>query len=204
MTRFVSSTNETASAARAIVMVTLVDMDFTSGHVRAHDGVGRLAFGGNTYDGVGKYGGIEGVTETLDVIARPLKLTLSGVDASLVTTTMTETYQNRSCTVYVGILDQTTMTFVDTPETIWEGRMDTMQIEINSGSAVIKLNCEHRLYREPRIARYTDQDEQLAYSGDRFFDIMYQIQGFRSQWGVAPVYYGGSGQARPGERFPLP
>jgi hypothetical protein len=172
-------------------MVTLVDMDFSSGHVRVHDGLGPLAFSGNTYDGVGKYGGIEAVTETLDVIARPLKLTLSGVDASLVTTTMTETYQNRSCTVYLGILDQTTMTFVATPETVWEGRMDTMQIEIADGSATIKLNCEHRLYREPRIARYTDQDEQLAYSGDTFFNLMYQIPGFRSQWGSVNTNYSG-------------
>ncbi|HEU4602313.1 MAG TPA: hypothetical protein VFS24_10110, partial [Steroidobacteraceae bacterium] len=104
MTRWASSTAETAAGQLDVMMVTLVDLDFASGHVRAHDGVGELSFGGNTYDGLGKYGSIEGITEDLEIVARPLRLKLSGVDAALVTTAMTESYQNRSATVYIGIL----------------------------------------------------------------------------------------------------
>lgn len=204
MTRWASSTAQTAAGQLDVVMVTLVDLDFASGHVRAHDGVGDLSFGGNTYLGVGQYGGIEAVTEDLEIVARPLKLTLSGVDASLVSTTMTEVYQNRAATIYIGILNKSTLQFVDTPEEVWGGRMDVLSIEVNEGTAVITLSCEHRLRREPRIARYTDQDQQLAYSGDNFFNNLSFIPGYRTNWGSLSVTYsrppGGPGVREPRKR----
>lgn len=189
MTRWVSSAAQTAAAEKSIVMVTLVDLDFPSGNVRAHDGAGTLTFGGNDYTGVGQYGGIDAVMEGLEIIARPLKLTLSGVDASLVETTMTEDYQDEAVTVYVGVLNKDTMQFVADPEEVWGGRMDTMSIEVDEGLAVITLNCEHRLRREPRIARYTNQDHQLAYPGDTFFSFLYRIPFSRSMWGAWPTTF---------------
>lgn len=186
-------------------MVTLVALDFASGFVRANDSSVSLAFGGNTYPGVGQYGGIDTVVEDLDIIARPLKMTLSGVDASLVTTTMTEIYQNRAATVYVGILNKDTLQFIADPEEAWGGRMDTMSIEVNQGLATITLNCEHRLRREPRIARYTDQDQQLAYTGDKFFSRLYQIPFYRSLWGSTPTLLRSERPPqRPGNNYAAP
>lgn len=206
MSRIVSSANQTESAKLSLTMVTMVDLDYSSGHVYAHDGVGPLTWGGHTYDGVGQYGGINVVTESLDVIARSVKLTLSGVDASLITHVMAEVSQGRAATIYLAFVDQATGALVDTPETIWAGKMDTHDVEIDDGVAVITVNCESRLRREPRIARYTDQDEQLAYSGDVFFNLIYQIPGFRSQWGAVSTAYGsaGSGRGRDGGVQPTP
>ena len=172
-------------------MFIAVALDFTSGMVRVHDGIGTVTWGGNTYEGVGSLGGIEQVDESVEVIARPLSLTLSGVDTSLVSTAMTETYQNRTVTIYLGFLDETTNTVVDTPEVSWEGRMNQMSISSSEGGAAIKLTCEHRLRREMRIARYTNEDQQLLHSGDRFFDLVTNIKGFVSKWGELSV--GGSG-----------
>ena len=42
-----------------------------------------------------------------------------------------------------------------------------------------------------RIARYTNEDQQLLHSGDRFFDLVTNIKGFVSKWGELSV--GGSG-----------
>jgi hypothetical protein len=172
-------------------MFIAVALDFTSGMVRVHDGIGSISWGGNTYDGVGTLGGVEQVDESVDVIARPLSLTLSGVETSLVSTAMTETYQNRTVTIYLGFLDETTNAVIDTPEVSWEGRMNQMSISSSEGGAVIKLSCEHRLRREKRIARYTNEDQQLLHSGDRFFDLVTNIKGFVSKWGELSV--GGSG-----------
>jgi hypothetical protein len=172
-------------------MFIAVALDFTSGMVRVHDGIGSISWGGNTYDGVGTLGGVEQVDESVDVIARPLSLTLSGVETSLVSTAMTETYQNRTVTIYLGFLDETTNAVIDTPEVSWEGRMNQMSISSSEGGAVIKLSCEHRLRREMRIARYTNEDQQLLHSGDRFFDLVTSIKGFVSKWGELSV--GGSG-----------
>ena len=187
MTRFVSSTNATEAAQPSIVMTVLVDLDFSSGNLRVHDGVGTLVMDTSpqqTFLGVGQFGGIEGaVQDSLEVIARPVKLSLTGVDSSLITSAMTEDYQGRQAIIYLGFLDTTTRTFIDTPETIWEGRMDYMEVEMGRESGTIRVNCEHRLRKEPRISRYTNEDQQIAYPGDTFFKYLPNIQGFKSQWG---------------------
>jgi hypothetical protein len=191
MSRFVSATNETEADKLAVTVVVLADLDFASGMVRVHDGSGTLSFGGNDYLGAGQFAGVDIIDENIDIVARGIKLSLSGVDSTFVVPTMTEVYQNRDVTMYLGFVSQTTGALIATPETIWEGRMNQMMFKLNNGSAVVELTCEHRLRREPRIARYTDEDQKLLYSGDRFFDLMYAIPGFISKWGARDATYGG-------------
>jgi hypothetical protein len=161
-----------------------VDLDFSSGHVRAHDGSGDIVVGANTYTGVGIYGGIDAVDESIDVVAKPLKMRLSGVDSSLLAPAMTEVYQGRVATVYLGLCREGTNDLVADPEVIWEGYMDTMSPHLDKES-YIDLNCEHRLRREPRIARNTSPDQQLAYAGDKFFDLVPKIPGYSAVWGAS-------------------
>jgi hypothetical protein len=197
MSRFVSADNETESAKSAIIAVVLADLDFSSGFVRIHDGSGTLSFGGNSYLGAGQFAGVDVIDENIDIVARGIKLSLSGVDSTFVVPAMTEVYQNRDVTLYIGFVSQATGALIATPETIWEGRMNQMSFKLDSGSAVVELTCEHRLRREPRIARYTDEDQRLLFSGDRFFDLMYAIPGFISKWGARDTAYGGGGMITP-------
>lgn len=191
MTRIVSADNATEADKLSVVVVVMAELDFASGISRIHDGSGNLSFGGNTFYGAGQFGGVDVIDENIDFVARGIKLTLSGVDSVFVTPTMTEVYQNRPVTLYLGFVNQATGALVATPETIWEGRMNQMSFSISNGSAVIELTCEHRLRREPRIARYTDQDQKLAYPGDKFFELTYAIPGFVSRWGSRDVTVGG-------------
>lgn len=191
MTRFISNTNATEAAKSSIIAVVLADLDFASGVVRVHDGAGTLAFGGNSYLGVGQFGGVDIIDENIDIVARGIKLNLSGMDSVFVTPTMTEVYQNRPVTLYLGFINQSTGVLIDTPETIWEGRMNQMTISLDKGQANIELTCEHRLRREPRVARYTNQDQQVVYTGDRFFDLTHAIQGFVGKWGSRDTGYSG-------------
>ncbi len=186
MTRFVSSANQTAAEQQDVMIAVAVDLDFASGHVRAHDAIGTLQIGGFDYLGVGQFGSIDTVDESIDVIAKPVRLSLSGVDASLLSPALTENYQNRSCTIYLCLLNKATYALVDTPEVWWEGRMSHMKVTLGTSSR-IDLQCEHRLRREPRIAHYTDADMQLLYSGDRFFDLLGKILTFKGMWGSKGV-----------------
>lgn len=183
MTRFASSPNQTAGAARAVRMALAVDLDFASGHVRVAEGHGQLTIGGNTYTGLGHLGSVEVIEESVEVVAHPLTLVLSGVDNSLLATARDEVYQNRTATLYLCLFDDNGA-LIDTPETLGDWRMDQMAITLGPSEGTIRLNCESRLRREPRIARYTDPDQQLAYSGDRFFDLVGKIPGFRGTWGA--------------------
>lgn len=217
MSRIVSGDNAAEADKPSVYMVVLAELDFSSGVVRVHDGVGELTFAGllrmedgdnlqtevpenisleaaaETFYGVGKFGGIDIVDESIEVIARSITLTLSGVDSSLVSTTMTENYQNRSVVIYLGFLNQTDGTFIDTPEVVWEGRMNQMSLNLAKGIADIKLTCEYRLRREPRIGRFTDEDQKIFFPNDQFFDLVYAIPGFISQWGNRDASYGGGG-----------
>jgi hypothetical protein len=192
MTRFDSALNEAAAARSSVKLFIACDLDFSSGHVRAHDGIGTIAWGGNSYDGLGKFGGIEVAEESIDLIARPVRLSLSGVPeaslpAALVSTALDEVYQGRSAILYLGLADNDTNELVDTPEILWEGMMDQMAVRLSEGSGSISLNCEHRLRRAPRIARYTNEDQQLIYPGDRFFDLVPKIAGYKAKWGARDV-----------------
>jgi hypothetical protein len=189
VSRYVSSSNQTAAEAQNILMALAVDLDFASGHVRAHDGIGTITIGANTYEGIGTFGSIEAVEESIEVIAKPLKLTLSGVDSSIIAKALTETtnYQNRSATLYFVVYNTTTYALVDTPETLWEGRMNQMAVSLAGDNSGVSVLCEHRLRREPRVARYTHEDQQLLYSGDLFFNLIGKIRGFRGTWGAKGV-----------------
>lgn len=56
-------------------------------------------------------------------------------------------------------------------------RMDTMEIEAGS-TATIVVRAESRLadWDRPRVRRYTDEDQQTLYSGDKFFEQVSTIQ----------------------------
>jgi hypothetical protein len=190
VTRWSSATNQTQAAQPSTYLTVLCELAFDSGTIRIHDGVGSLSFNGNTYQGIGQFGSVDVIDESVDNVARGLRLTLSGVDSSLIPTVMTENYQGRTVTLYLGLLDEN-INFVDTPEEMWSGRIDTMTITMDQGTASISVNCEYRLRKEPVIARYTDADQRLAYSGDRFFDLTQKIPQFRSSWGDKSNAYGG-------------
>ncbi len=189
MTRFVSSTNETEAAKAHVELRIFAELDFVSGFVRVHDGIGSLTFSGNTYTGLGQFGSVELVEESTELVARGVRCRLSGVEPSYITTTMTENYQNREATFYLGMVTPGTNTLVATPEEIWSGRMDTMDIELSEGGAVITLQCEHRLRREPPAARWTNEDQQIRFTGDRGFDMLHMVGKTKAAWGEKPVGY---------------
>lgn len=194
MSRFNSATNEAAAERPSVKIFVACDLDFVSGHVRAHDGIGTISFGANDYAGIGTFGGIEIAEESIEVIARPIKLTLAGVDentlpAPLVAEALEEgsTYQGRAAILYLGLCDNDSNQLIDTPEILWEGKMDRMEVRLDAGVGEITLYCEHRLRTAPRIARYTHEDQQLAYSGDRFFDLVPKIAGYAGKWGARDI-----------------
>lgn len=194
MTRFVSALNQAEAEVESVTMCLMVSLDFVSGTLNLHDGIGTItdtfSSPSVTYLGVGAFGSIEGnVQDSLAVIARPIKLMLTGVDAAVVSEAMTTAYQGRDVTVSIGFVRGGEL--IAAPEAIWEGRMDSLEISFSQGAASISVSCEHRLRREPRIARYTQEDQQTTYPTDTFFHLVHVIPGFRSQWGNERTWYGG-------------
>lgn len=199
MSRWTSYYNEVEATLPSVVMVTMVDLDIPGDRIRAHDGVGTLTWDGYSWTGVGMYGGLESVNETLDIVSQPLRLTLSGVDASLVTDAMTTAYHRQPATVYLGFLDHDTGAWKANPEVTWEGFMDVMEVEIDHGTATINLTCENELMISPGPSRYTDECQQALYPGDLGLEFMTSISGYAAKWGQRDVHGGGGGAG--GGRF---
>lgn len=189
MTRWLSNRNATAAAQTTLGLVTLADFNFSDGTIRLFDAWGTLSFNGNTYTGIGDYGTIDVIEETTETIAKTVVFSLSGVPGNLLTEAMTQNYQGRVVTLYIGLFDVNAQSWVDTPETVWEGRMDYMTVNLQQGSTMIELRCENRLNREPLVARYTNEDQQLAYPNDSFFDLLFMIPYATVGWGGVTAQY---------------
>ena len=229
MTRIVSPDYALEAEKPSITMVCMVEVNYDSGTVRVHDGIGSIVLGGNIlteageqldaenddnlindatiapFYGIGDFGGIESVEENIEVVARQVTLTCSGLDSTWVTPALTEDYQNRTVTVYLGFFSPDTGALIGSPEVIWEGRINQQTITLSKGDATLSMTCEHRLRREPRIARYTQADQELLHTGDRFFDLTHTIEGFVNRWGRRDVGYGGGsggGNRGPGSGDP--
>lgn len=201
MSRYASGTNETEAAQSAVHVRLLAVLDFSSGIARVHDGVGDIAFGGDTYSGLGTFGGIEEITEDEKVTPTQIKLRLSGVASDTLAPALTETYQGRDITLYWGFLDATGA-WVATPETLWSGVMDVMRVRLGPQTAEIELVCEDPDYTQPYVRTYTREDHQRDYAGDKFFEYVPKIPGFRSQWGAKG--YGSGIIVPPTIAWPIP
>jgi hypothetical protein len=189
MTRWASSLNSTAAAGPGLTLVTLCILRLPSNTFYLHDGLGTLTFGGNTYSGLGDYGKIDSITETTETIAKGVIMTLSGIPSTELTDVMTEDFQGQIVTLYIGLLDSNSLAWIATPEELWEGRLDYATVDLDKNASSIAMHCENRLNKEPLVARYTDEDQQLLYPGDSFFNLVWQIPLAVAGWGQVNAIY---------------
>lgn len=185
MSRGFSSAINTALQSSTVRLVTFADLDFASGNLYVHDGLGTYNWGGNDWLGVGDFGGISSVEEGAEVSPYSLNLTLSGLDAALVATALTENYFMRDVKVYLGLLNDVDA-LIDTPTQIWSGFMDVMSVTAGaSGGDSITLTAESELGRFDRSAnlRYTDTMLRKRDATDKFFEFLKDIEGVKVSWG---------------------
>jgi hypothetical protein len=184
-----------AVAAGTVRPAKLVYMDFLSGAVRVWSGVGNFVYDGNTYTGVGTFGGISETEETDNPVANGITLTLSGVPSELVATAMDRReYRGRKVRVWdvffaVNAEDAsgggyTVGELIGTPIPTFAGRMDVMTPTDTGDTSTIALACENRLIdlERPRERRRTHQD-QLERAGDSSFRYVAGLQDKEFPWG---------------------
>jgi hypothetical protein len=161
--------------------------EFDSGDVLAWSGYGDITWGGDTYLGIGDFGGVDKVDETSDVRANGCTLTLSGIPSQLLAIALTEPYQGRPCTLFLGALNLTSGAIIGTPYPLISGRMDVMTIEEGATTGTITLTVENRLIElfRTKERRYTHEDQQIDFSGDLGLEYVAGLQEKPINWGVA-------------------
>ncbi|MDA3835341.1 MAG: hypothetical protein PF495_18325 [Spirochaetales bacterium] len=174
----------TAVDAPVVRPVLLCRLDFSSGIVGVHSGVGKIIHGGEEYSGLGSYGGISEVTEGSDARPYDLDLSLSGIPLEFLASTIGEDYQGRAATLFIALLDEDHQS-IDTAKQIWSGFMDSPDIELGE-TATIVVHCRGRAndWNRARLLRYTKEQQRSIYPDDSGLDYVAQMTDKTITWGI--------------------
>ena len=167
-----------------------IQATFKTGPIYVWTGVGSIAWGGNTWLGVGSLGSISAIESGANVEARGMVLALSGIDNALLTDVLTEFQTKAAVLVYFGLFDTSasTPTLVPDPISLGVFRMDQPKISVGAQTATISISCENRLIdmNVSVYRRYTNDDQQLDYPGDLGCEFVSGIQNTLNVWGRTP------------------
>jgi hypothetical protein len=184
----------TADVVRPVYFVRMV---FDSGEspnvLNLWNGIGDLAYGGNTYTGVGDLLSISQITETSDIQATGINVNLTGVKSSFIVIAKDHEYQGRPLTVSLGAFDASGDLIVD-PVIVFSGFMDTMTISESGAYSTIGISVENKLvsFERSRVRRYTAEDQKIDHPTDKGFEFVTAIAQKEIIWGRPTGTSGGS------------
>jgi len=164
-------------------------MDFSGSAVRVWTGNATKSlsddFGGGNYLGVGTLGGVSAVTETTDVSAKGIDLTLSGIPTEYVSLALSDNYRGRQVAVYL-ILFNTAMTSYE-QITMFRGRMNQISINESGETSTLIISCENRLIElnRPTELRYTDEAQKELYPTDKGLEFVAAMANKSIYWGTS-------------------
>lgn len=178
MPRPMSSGMLTALQASILYPAIFVNMGFASGTVHIWSGVGSVTWGGNTYTGVGSFGGISVIEEGSAVEAKGIALTLSGIDATMLADALQEMQLGLPISIYMALYASRGGSLIADPLVAWAGRMDQPEIVISGTTATISIKAESRIIdlNVPVDRRLTLEDSQIKVPGDLGFQFVFGIQ----------------------------
>ena len=160
---------------------------FKDSTLRLWTGIGDLFFDGNTFIGSGNLLSISNVNETADIRASGVKVSLSGLDSSILSSSISQDSEGGVVKLYFGVLTTTenATAVVDSPYQLFEGSLDTIQITETGESAMITVTVENKLImlERPRNRRYTDQDQKNLFAGDKGLEFVDDLQDKELIWG---------------------
>lgn len=163
----------------------LFDGEFSGGIVRMWSGVGTLPWNGFEWLGAGELLSISEIRQSANVQADGLKLTLSGMPSSLVSLVTGQARHGKIGTVYLGLLKANgTVDANNPPQIVFRGRLDVPEVSWDGETATVSINYESRLVdlQRARERRYTHEDQQIDFPGDRGFEFVPALQEQVLEW----------------------
>jgi hypothetical protein len=184
MSRGLDTANLAAVNNDKVAPILFAELDFASGIVRVHSGIGTVSWGGYDWSGVGTLGSIEGLDENSDLTRKTVNFTLTGIPNDLLAAFLNEHYQGRSAKVYIGFFDNTTYQLVANPANLFIGKMDNVKTKFGKTFS-ISLSAENRMasWNRPVVRRYNDADQQSRFPGDLGLQFITQAATKEIVWG---------------------
>ena len=183
--------------ADAQTMFFAVKAEFDTDDIRVWSGTDDITVNSETYTGAGSLLSISGVEEDLELKSSGLTIALSGMDATVLDYALTENYQNRPVTLFLGF--QMGGSNESAGElTLFKGRMTSLTITDTPDGATITIDCENRLVDldRPSNLRYTVESQEFLHSGDTGFNRVQSLADKQIAWGQKQdnTYSGGGGR----------
>ena len=171
-----------------------VKAEFDSGDVRVWSGVDDLTINSETYTGAGDLLAIGEIEEDIDLSSKGISISLSGMDTTVLNIALTESYQNRFVTIFLGYVMGGTNEVAGVV-TLFKGRITTLTVNDNPAGATISIDAESRLIdlERPSNLRYTKESQNFLHSGDTGFNRIASIQDKEIIWGKSSSVTGGGG-----------
>lgn len=183
MSRDLTPAMESVSTASVVRPFLLFAAYFDSGTFRAWNGIGDLSWNGETWNGTGNLLSISPVSESEEVRALGAQFNLSGIPSELISVALSEPYQGRVVEIYLGAFDASGVIVTD-PCKLFSGRLDVMEVSPGVPTATILVSAENRLIdlERPRVRRYTNEDQQNDYPGDKGMEYVASLQEKQVIW----------------------
>jgi len=173
----------------------LVELGVTSSTLYLCNGAEFLFALGNTYSPVGGFGGMEAIDEATGGGARAIRAWLAATNSSDLYEPLREDMFNRPMVVRHGFLNSVTDTFVSSPEMLWSGFVNKVEVRFADPERgnFYEIEAETALRRRAPASNFNLETHQtvLGHSGDTFFQFIDQVPLFRAMWGQQPTSFSG-------------
>lgn len=172
----ISIAQRAALDAAFALPVLFAEVDWSEGLERYVTAGTDMTWNSNTWKGIGDAVQIEPITESDRVEAPYVRFVLGAVPSARVSQALATASQGRRATLWLGLLDPSTMGLIGTPVKEFEGRLDAPALSESAGDegepvTVVSITAESRMASllGAAVRRYTDEDQQSRYPNDDFF-----------------------------------
>lgn len=131
-----------------------------------------VTINGQVYTGVGTLGSISSISGVTDLSVVGMRLTLSGLDDTVLGDFQNYTWHLRPATVFMGLLDPGTRNLVDTPFAIFKGLIENITVKGGGGSPSaieVALESQARFLNRVSASVRSDADQRGRLATDTFF-----------------------------------
>ena len=161
-----------------------VKAEFDTDDILVWSGTEDITINSETYLGAGTLLEISDSSDNLELKSNNMVVGLSGMDTTVVNSALTESYQNRAITVFLGYTMGGTNEVAGTL-TIFKGRMTSLVINDSPEGSIVTIDAENRLIdlERPSNFRYTKESQNFLHSGDTGFNRVASMQDKQINWG---------------------
>ena len=167
MPRGLSTEIKTAIAAGTVRPVYLLYCDFDGYAMRCWSGEGDLTYDSETWTGDGRVLSWPDVSESVDLVAENISLSLSGQHTYTADPSDPDVFRGRSCEVYIGFIDASGDLPAANVYKVFSGRMSSILYVEDAERDAYELSAESRLVdmAKNKAVRYTHQSQRQRHPG---------------------------------------